>query len=156
MIFITLRVFHQKYFIIEIWFLLVITVYNELKCIGYSSVLIQRMASIFHLKGVKVSAHRLFNLFCSEVLTITGNSTVCSSDCHCSENTKLNRKVAWTLCSPIEFKHLCPVSDICDPSCSRQMYLNVWFPALCNLVYKYWIAAKFQLKKALPRICLKE
>ena len=44
------------------------------------------MASIFHLKGVKVSAHRLFNLFCREVVAKSGNSTVCSSDCHYSEN----------------------------------------------------------------------
>ena len=60
----------------------------------YRSVLIQRMTSIFHLKGVKVSAHRLFNLFCREVVAKSGNSTVCSSDCHYSENTKLNRKLA--------------------------------------------------------------
>ena len=91
-------------------------------------------------EGVKVSAHRLFNLFCPEVVAKSGKSTV---HCYYSENTKLNTKVAWTLCSPIEGKHLCLVSDVCDPSCSRKMYLKVRFPALCNLVYKYWIAAKF-------------
>ena len=92
------------------------------------------MASIFHLKGVMVSAHHLFNLFCQKVVAKSGNSAVCSSDCHYSEITKLNRKVAWTLCSPIEGEHLYPVSDVCDPSCSRKMYLKVRFPTLCNLV----------------------
>ena len=27
-------------------------------------------------------------------------------------------------------KHLCPVSDVCNPSCLRKMYLKVQFPAL--------------------------
>ena len=165
MIFITLHVFHHKYFIIWMFVLFAMlnqggwTVNSHRNLISFSyrslwakmyeysgtyhSALIQCMALIFHLKWVKVSAHRLFNLFCREVVVKSGNSTVCSSNCHYSENTKLNIKVAWTLCSPIEGKHLCPVSDVCDPSYSRKMYLKVWFPALCDLVYKYWIAAKF-------------
>ena len=34
------------------------------------------------------------SIFFREFVAKNGNSTVCSSDCHYSENTKLNRKVA--------------------------------------------------------------
>ena len=64
-------------------------------------------------------------------------------DCRNSENTKLKR-TGMTFCSPIEGKHLCLVSEVhvCDPLCLRKMFLKVRFPALYDLVYKYWIAAK--------------
>ena len=60
----------------------------------YRSVLKLCMASIFHLKGVKVSVHHLFKPFCRDVVAKSGNSTVCSNNCHYSESTKLNRKMA--------------------------------------------------------------
>ena len=118
--------------------IIVITNYNELKRIGvcrYISLWSNTTYGLdISLDGVKVSAHHLFNLFCWEVVAKSGNSNVCSSHCYYSENTKLNRKVAWKLCSPLEGKHLCLVSDACDPSCSRKMYLKfnfqlfvIWF-----------------------------
>ena len=44
--------------------------------------------------------------------------------------------------------HLCLISDVCDPSCSRKMYLKVRFPALCDLAYKYWISCEILAERS--------
>ena len=106
---------------------------------AYCFILIQCTTLIFGNEGV---CPPFVNYFVEKLLQRGRNSVVCNSNCHYSENTNLNRNVASSLCISIKGKHLFLVLDVhvCDPLCLRYMHLRVWFPALCNLVYKYWIA----------------
>ena len=129
----------------EIWFLLV---YNKLKCIhvGVFRCILLYFNTMYDLdilfEGNEGVCPPFVNYFVEKLLQRGRNSAVCNSNCHYSENTNLNRNVASSLCIPIKGKHLFLVLDVhvCDPLCLRYMHLRVWFPALCNLVYKYWIA----------------